>query len=774
MSPIGIMCLFKWIQFCIIFLLATDFSDANVCSTFCTCSREDTIVTCNNASLTRVPNLPSTAVTVDFENNDISILRNYTLHTSPRIELVNLENNGIIHIEAGSFVSLPDLEILRLGKNHISHLPRDIFQANRKLEVLDLHSNSFTEIPDYVMLSLHNLQILNMSYNSLATPMLGQGFKGTKKITTIDLTGNNLVALESHVFQATLWLDDKVTHYLNLSYCNIQHIFPNTLNQLYHIDFLSLDGNDAIPPEQLQLALDDLSISSLEMLSLSKMNITDIHPYFNKSQHRNLVKLILSHNKIRHIRDRTFYYLVKLRLLDISHNYLKTLNNLDGLSNLQYLYLSHNELTSISETLLEELTLLKVLDLSHNLLVNIDDTPFQTLFDLQSLYLGSNDLTSFAITTGFENLETLSLQSNRLQSMLSVGMLMKLKNLDLSDNEIAFLGPSTFSQGQSLKAVNLSHNSISVIDGNAFSDSIVDVLDISYNKLISLHYFGLQQVKRLYAQANVVRNISVDAFFRQNTLLELNIEQNQISWLPRYLFTPVYSLRAISLNSNPLGNYLERTEESHVIFGSLRKLEKLKLANVSVKLIPAALFDSLTSLKSLDMSRNQILDITPEIFHNTTNLTFLNVSCNSIKSPDINTLQHLRHLETIDMSHNPFHCTCDLIPFRRWLIDTNVTVLGPIACEGPREWAGTSVRNFHLDSSACSSHTKLIIFIAAGCTLLLLLTCILFSIIYKCGKRKKRKLNKLDYSSIRYADKEAHIQYNPQSDMEMRSKKEWM
>ena len=750
-------------------------SDADgICSVICTCSRKDKVITCKDVSLTRVPSLPVTASSVDLTGNDISILYNYTLSSSPRIEAINLEDNGIIHIEAGAFASLPNLEILRLGKNHISHLPRDVFQANRKLKVLDLHSNSFTEIPDYVMFPLHNMQILNMSYNSLTTPMLGQGFKVTKEMAIVDLSGNNLVALESHVFQATLWWDDKVTHYLNLSYCNIQHIFPNALNQLYHIDSISLDGNNAIPVDQLQLALDDLSISSLEKLSLSKMNITDIYNFFSQSQHKNLLELTLSHNRIQTIEDRTFYYLVKLKYLDISFNYLTQLNNLDGLSSLEYLNLSHNQLRSISEMLFEELSLLRVLDISHNRLAHIDNTPFQTLFDLQSLFVGYNELTALTITTGFENLETLSVQSNKLQSMVSVGMLMKLKNLDMSDNEIAFVGPNTFSQGQSLKVVNLSHNSISVIDGNAFADSIVEVLDISYNKLTSLHNYGLQEAKTIYAKANFVKNISVDALHRQNTLFELNIEQNQISWLPRYLFTPVYSLRVISLSNNPLGIYLERTEESSAIFSGLCNLQKLDLANASVKQIPPTLFNNLISLKSLDISRNSILQLAPDVFQNTTNLTNLNVSHNSIKVLHHKTIQRLHQLQILDISYNPFQCSCDIIPFYQWLIQTNVTVVGPLTCVEPPEWKGTSVRDFHLDASTCSSPVKLIIFIAAGCAALLLLVIILSCVICKYKKRKKRRMKKLDYSAIRYADKEARIQFKPQSETDFRGKQEWM
>ena len=771
------MYLFQVFLFNVVLLVAKP--DPEICPSSCRCLDKASVVTCRKASFTHVPQFPSTTILADLDHNDISILYNYTFDTAPRIEIISLEDNGIIHIEAGAFVSLPDLEILRLGKNHISHLPRDIFQTNRKLEVLDLYSNSFTEIPDYVMLPLHNLQILNMSYNSLTTPMLGQGFKYMLKLTTIDLSGNNLVALESHVFQAILWWGDSmVTHYLNLSYCNIQHIFPNSVNQLYHLDSLSLEGNDAIPKDQLKSALDDLSISSLEMLNLSQMNITGIYEYFNRSQHKNLVKLILSHNRIQRIKNRTFYYLSKLKLLDISHNELESLGDLDGLSHLEHLQLSHNKLTRISDDTFDGLTNLKTIDLSHNNLANIDDTPFETLFDLQSLDLGSNHLTSFEIITGFENLETLSLRSNKLRSTYTMGKLMKLKNLDVSANEIDSLGPNIFSRGQSLKAVNLSQNLISVIDGNAFADSTVDVLDISYNKLTSLHYYGLQQVKKLYVQVNTIKNISVDAFYRLNTLSELNIEYNQILWLPRYLFTPVYTLKALSLSYNPLGGYLERTEDATAVFGGLYKLEKLNLAHVGLKYIPSNIFGNLTLLKSLDISKNKLSNIEAGAFQNTTRLVFLNLSHNLLTVPNFRALQNLHQLEMIDLSSNPFQCTCELMPFRNWLLVTNISVVNSIDptfyhCKGPAEWKTISILDFHLESATCSYHEKTVIFACIGSTLLLILLTFMFAI-YKYRRWSRNKLDRTQYSAISYADTATHVQVNLHNQTELQNGKEWL
>ena len=134
------------------------------------------------------------------------------------------------------------------------------------------------------------------------------------------------------------------------------------------------------------------------------------------------------------------------------------------------------------------------------------------------------------------------------------------------------------------------------------------------------------------------------------------------------------------------------------------------------------------------------------------------------------TIQRLQHTRTIDMRCNPFQCTCDLILFKKWLLKTNISVIGPTDCEGPPERKGTSITDF--PSSTCTSQRKLLIFSVSGCKLLSLLMCTLFYVIYKY--RKRRKLDKLDYCVLSQADKEAHIQYNFQSEIELQSKKEWI
>ncbi len=764
-----------WLTLCIV--LATEiYPSGSACPSFCSCVRRATVVSCRGHYLNAVPPLPFNAEFLDLDHNDISIVRNHTFDDSPNIRVVSLESNGIIHLEAAAFVSLSNLEVLRLGNNRISQLPKNIFYHNRNLEILDLHSNSFTEIPDHVLFPLISLRILNISFNSLTTPMLGPGFAKTKQIEIVDLSGNNLVTLESHVFQANLWWsdDEKSTHALNLSYCNIKHIFPNSLNQLYRVDSLSLEGNTDIAPDQLRSALDDVSISGLEVLNLSNMSLTTIDQYFGTANYRNLAQLVLSHNEITSVDERTFYYLVNLNLLDLSHNSLRRLGSLDGLLNLEYLNLAHNELTRISESLFDGLSLLKVLDLSHNRVVSVDDKPFQTLFDLHSLFLQDNYIESFDIRSGFENLETLSLRSNRLFIVPSVGFLMKLKDLDVSSNGISFLGPNTLSRGQTLKTVNVSHNSISYIDENAFGDSVVDVLDISHNQLTILQNYGLQ-VQALHLQFNNLRNISLDAFDGQSTLAELNIAHNELSSLPRYSFTPLHSLRSLSMGSNPLGDYIARTKAPHMIFDGLSRVQTLSLANMSLEHVPENLLGATPRLDTLDLSWNKISSLTPAAFTDLQRLTHLDISHSSLSQPDVATLQSLSHLRTIELSENPLQCTCDLIPFRQWLSDTNVSVVTPPRCAGPAEWAGVAVADVHLDQSTCLPHHKLIILIAAGsAALLILMLCILFCVICKCRRRKKRERDKADYCAISYADKQARIHLNRQADTGLPGKNVWV
>ena len=235
------------------------------CPDGCRCLDKASVLSCTRSHLKHVPVVLSTAIAIDLDYNSVNIVQNGSFQGAFHLQIISMQNNGLIHLEAGAFQPLARLHVLRLGNNHLSQLPANIFWNNRELEVLDLHGNLFVDIPDGVMYHLHSLQLLNMSLNHITTPKLGPGFKYTTQLASLDLSYNNFVTLDARVFQATQWWDESVTHALNLSYCNIRHMHPNALSQLYRLESVSFQGNNALDQEDLRMALLNLEVSSLQV-----------------------------------------------------------------------------------------------------------------------------------------------------------------------------------------------------------------------------------------------------------------------------------------------------------------------------------------------------------------------------------------------------------------------------------------------------------------------------------------------------------------------------
>ncbi len=736
-----------------------------VCAAGCHCFDKGSVMTCRLSQLTHIPALLSTTIVLDLDYNHINIIHNMSMLGSHHIQVISLQHNGIIHIEAGAFVPLTQLTILKFGNNHLSYLPRDLFWNNQNLQVLDLHGNAFVEMPDNIMYHLHSLNVLNMSDNHLTTPMLGAGFKYTTQLSSLDLSGNNFVTLDAHVFQATLWWDEHINHFLNLSYCNIQHIHPNALSQLYRLEALSLAGNNDISQNDLITALHDLEVSSLQILNLSNMNITDISQFFCRFQHRNLLHLDVSANNIKEIKSRSFYYLTNLKILDVSNNQLDSIGDMSGLSHLEHLNLAYNNIRSIAHTSFEGLQAVQIMDLSHNALRIIENTPFEKLWELHTLDISCNQVSIFTITSGLENLEHLNMAFNQITNLSSIRCLLRLKTLDLSSNLIAKLDHNLFSRGHNLEVVNFSHNAISEIDSLAFSVSAQETLDLSHNRLMKLTNFGWQRIKHLHLQSNVITNISSSAFQGLSSILYLNLASNNLHWLPHQCLTQVYNLKHLSVSYNPLAVFLQAAPTVSMLNG-LWKLQQLDMSHLHLHTLPLNMFVNLTLLQTLDLSGNKLTQLPWQLVATCYRLKHLNLSNNLLAVPNPDVFAAIVHLELLDLSHNPLQCTCHLMPFRNWLLTTNLTVAHSqdpyyYSCIGPPEWNNIPLSDFLLQSNTCSHPQNAVLYCAVGCTLLALITTAMCAVYRYRWWGKHPKLVHTQYSVI---NESALVQLNPHHD----------
>jgi Leucine-rich repeat (LRR) protein len=147
--------------------------------------------------------------------------------------------------------------------------------------------------------------------------------------------------------------------------------------------------------------------------------------------------------------------------LDLSHNKLKSLDNIKPTPCLQILYAAHNKIENIPPDLNNNVSL-QVLDLNHNLISDI--TSLHSLPNIISLDLGHNgirEVPSQLFT--LHNLEVLNLANNVIQVFpKGVIKLRKLMFLFLQGNKLKSI-PSEIGELKYLEELNLKDNDIAIL-----------------------------------------------------------------------------------------------------------------------------------------------------------------------------------------------------------------------------------------------------------------------------------------------------------------------
>nr|XP_053651684.1 G-protein coupled receptor GRL101-like [Cherax quadricarinatus] len=137
--------------------------------------------------------------------------------------------------------------------------------------------------------------------------------------------------------------------------------------------------------------------------------------------HDSIVYLDLSRNHIQHLRNGTFKYLWRLRILILRDNNLTAISEgaFHGLHNLRTLHLNGNQIGSLSPVAFYGLGALPTLDLSHQRLNHVSPRAFVGLRNLTTLTLSHNLLTVLddAAFTGLRNLKMLDLRNNAIETL---------------------------------------------------------------------------------------------------------------------------------------------------------------------------------------------------------------------------------------------------------------------------------------------------------------------------------------------------------------------
>lgn len=195
-----------------------------------------------------------------------------------------------------------------------------------------------------------------------------------------------------------------------------------------------------------------------------------------------------------------------------------------------------------------------------------------------------------------------------------------------------------------------------------YLNSEVQVLDMSQNRIFYLeeNVFSSQQLQNLHKLVitnGTLRRIHPLSFTQLSILIELDLSNNKIVELLPNVFDPLSKVRSLMFN----GNLLQRIQQG--VFHNLKYLHKIELKHNRLVSIEIQAFVGVPLLSQIHLDGNDLTLLRKETFRNLTKLS------------------------TFSLAQNPWNCTCDLQPFRDFVVEMNLNTPS-IECHYPLQLRG--------------------------------------------------------------------------------------
>ena len=401
---------------------------------------------------------------------------------------------------------------------------------------------------------------------------------------------------------------------------------------------------------------------------------------------------------VEKIEDNTFAWTPNLLFLDLTSNKIKHLakNAFNGLHILQELHLASNFLTEVPFEALEMFKnsgSLKHLDLSSNRIVisDIAQHAFSSVSFLTCLKLEGNIMekfTQFEWMDFLQNLNYLTLPGTNYGAGAMIGSRnpqTSLQRIQITNARVLYFGMPLCSMFPNLKTMVLTDSMIKPIAPLALQQCSQLNLSGSAESAVSLT-LDLPEIKI-------------------PSLLTLKMAWNYVESMKQILFIKAPKLETLDLS----GNQIEVIDiEMHIVYPEIRNLNLDNNGLTSLNGLEQLIF-----LKQLSAADNQVT-VVPVWFTKEANSS----------------------LEELDLTNNPFHCSCDIEPFRKWIFsDKKVKLVpGKYACASPDSFKKQSITAIHLD---CKS---LIPFYLSVSIPLVLLFCMIIYCLFRYRWHIKYKL----------------------------------
>ncbi|XP_045393521.1 toll-like receptor 8 [Lemur catta] len=799
------------------------------------------IADCSHRRLQEVPQTVDKYVTeLDLSDNFIKYVTNESFQGLHNLTKINLNYNPSVQyqyenpdmnksgmtITDGAFLNLKNLKVLLLEDTQLPKIPSALPGSLRELSLIQNNINGVTKNDTSGLMNLERLYLgWNCYFNKVCNKTLdieNGAFENLTNLKVLSLSFNPLFhvppklpnsLLELYLSNAKI---EKISQedfkgLTNLIALDISGNCPRCFNAPFPCTPCDKDASIQIHPLAFQ------NLTKLQYLNLSSTSLREVPATWFENMPCLKVLHLEFNYLVKEIASGEFLTkLPHLEILDLSYNYVTTeypqyiniSNNFSKLLSLQALHLRgyvFQELRKEDFQPLMGLPNLTTINLGVNFIKQIDFTLFQNFSKLKIIYLSENRILPFVSDIRQNYADKSSFQSHilkrrsihtefdphsnfyhRTSPLIKPQCTDYGKALDLSLNNIFFIGRKQFEGFHDIACLNLSSNgNAQVLNGTEFSavrqikyldltnngldfDNVhalsdlanLEVLDLSYNS----HYFkiagvthrlqfieNLTQLKVLNLSHNGIYTLTEKYNLESKSLEELVFSGNRLDILwnedNRYIsiFKGLTNLTRLDLSFNrltsipndvfcnlPHGLTELRIRDNRLNFFNwtlLQQFQRLSLLDLrgnKLFFLTDSLFAFPSSLRTLRLSRNRISNLPSGFFSEIRSVVHLDLSFNLLKMINKSTLQTKNtNLSLLELHGNTFNCTCDIGDFRRWMDENlNITIpkLTDVICASPGDQRGKSIVSLELTTCVSDTIAVVLFFFSFFITTMVMLT----------------------------------------------------
>ncbi|XP_071044226.1 leucine-rich repeat-containing protein 24-like [Parasteatoda tepidariorum] len=223
-------------------------------------------------------------------------------------------------------------------------------------------------------------------------------------------------------------------------------------------------------------------------------------------------------------------------------------------------------------------------------------------------------------------------------------------------------------------------NLVGIPDGLSSETQVLDLTGNLLQLLPSRAFYrvSLVNLQKVFAPRCGLLSIADDAFYQLSNLIELDISNNFLTWIPSVALRDTPLLRRLLLSFNPI----QRVENDS--FSLQSHLTVLELSSCQIEAIEPRAFDGLKSLEYLKLDGNKLRTLPPEM------------------------VKPFSTLYALELHQNPWQCDCHIRSVRKWMLRHNIPISSPPQCFEPPRLREFTWDTVSIDEFACKPEVTVV------------------------------------------------------------------